>query len=118
MKPSRRGVLSSITLYTALYASLTLCPVSTYAQGAAKAPEPVYTCENRLTACSTALHDAQTVIDDQDASITNLKKANKELADRLADSQSGQLLPGWAWLAIGAAVGVATYSIVRGHSVP
>jgi hypothetical protein len=81
-------------------------------------PSPLLQCEKRLTACDGALNAAQGVMEAQDASIRNLKAANKELADRLADSQSGQLLPGWAWLAIGAAAGIATYSIVRAHSVP
>ena len=70
-------------------------------------------CPDQLRACDVALRASQDVIQAQDKSIANLKAANKELADRLAASQSTPLLPGWAWLAIGAAAGIATYGIVH-----
>lgn len=72
-------------------------------------------CPDQLRACDSALSAAKDVITAQDESIAGLRKANQDLASRLADSQSRPLLPGWAWLAIGAATGVVTYGIVHGH---
>jgi hypothetical protein len=100
--------IPSIIAYTALYGAIALYPIPTLGG-------PPKDCSKALQACDLALEAAEGLISTQEESIKGLKAANKELADRLADSQSAPLLPTWAYIALGAVVGVATYSIVRTH---
>lgn len=95
----------------ALIAFLTLSPVG-YPRPPAQGPRISHLNANGGT-CDAALAACLELTQAQDASIRNLKQANKELADRLASATKPPILPTWAIILLSGLAGATAASLLH-----
>ena len=65
------------------------------------------------SACDLALDACLKTVQAQSDLIVQLKDSESKLADQLAKSSTPKILPTWAWVVLGLAVGVATGSALH-----
>lgn len=87
--------MNTISLYAKIFAICICISLPANANDATK-----------LKACAMALNGCEALSAEQDKSIAMLKGQVKQLEDKAADADKPGLLPTWAWILLGAGVGV------------